>query len=427
MIGRLTFRTAAAALSAILALQSPSARCGQALDWHAPWLQPADPQAAQILSDEYAWRLFVALNWPADPVTRAADPAVRLGADRPVVWETWKSAGEVYLAGGVDPGAWDAPSGDAALRSARRFEVPSDKDFANARHIVNGAMVPLSDPLEGARRLTEIRLNRATFEFIRLRHLYSIEGQLRNYAANLAVVFPTGAREIKAKWRPIQPQERARYHTVEVQLADGSRRLYGLTALHILSKDLPTWFWATFEHVDNPGLPDSEGWRLQSRDRFACADAPWNCNRAPRGIGLEGTAWANYRLRGTLTAYLDAQGNPQRLANSELEAGFQPSSSCITCHARATVAALGEEAIRLPVFDSAGNFASPTARRGFVGLPAAAWYSPSAVAGQDRPRFQGLDYVWSLSLAQSERELLPQAASSVAGVQGAHALPAAMH
>jgi hypothetical protein len=263
MIGRLTFRTAAAALSAILALQSPSARCGQALDWHAPWLQPADPQAAQILSDEYAWRLFVALNWPADPVTRAADPAVRLGADRPVVWETWKSAGEVYLAGGVDPGAWDAPSGDAALRSARRFEVPSDKDFANARHIVNGAMVPLSDPLEGARRLTEIRLNRATFEFIRLRHLYSIEGQLRNYAANLAVVFPTGAREIKAKWRPIQPQERARYHTVEVQLADGSRRLYGLTALHILSKDLPTWFWATFEH---PGALGSKAPRGPTTD-----------------------------------------------------------------------------------------------------------------------------------------------------------------
>jgi hypothetical protein len=259
--------------------------------------------------------------------------------------------------------------------------------------------VPLADPLADAQRLTEIRINRVAFEFIRARRLYSVEGQLQNYAAHLAVQFPLGAREVKAKWRPITAQERNRYHTVEVQMADGSSRLYGLTALHILSKDLPNWFWATFEHVDNARLAGGEGWQLPSRDRFACGTLPPDCNRAPAGIGLEGTVWSNYRLRGTLTAAVDAAGNPLRLANSEFERGFQTSSSCISCHARATVAPGAAGASRLAIFATTGTGARLTERRGFIGQPVASWYLPDA-AGGDAPPYQTLDYVWSLSLAR---------------------------
>ena len=64
---------------------------------------------------------------------------------------------------------------------------------------------------------------------------------------------------------------------------------FGLTALHITTKDLPNWLWATFEHVDNPARPGNEKWELASRDSFACDRAPFDCNRAPQGLGLQGT------------------------------------------------------------------------------------------------------------------------------------------
>ena len=360
------------------------------LDWHEPWREPRDAEAARRSSDEYAWRLFVALNWPARRAARSADPGAAFGSDRPVVWERWESAGDAYLPGGVDPGPWTPAAPPTPAQ--RRFETVA-AELHHVRHIDHGVMVPLTDPVASARRLTEIRMNRAAFDFIRTRRLYSIDGQLRA-AATGAIAFPAWSREVKARWRPIEAGEAARYHTVTVTLADGTRRLYGLTALHILSKDLPTWFWATFEHVDNPGLPDADGWQLASRDGFACRGAPSDCDRAPAAIGLEGTVWRYYRLRGTMTGFVDDQGRPRRLANSELEAGMQGSASCMTCHARASIGRVAGAPVRLPIF------ADPGSRRGFLGTPDPAWYrSPGAGA---REFLRPLDFVWSLSLAQAE-------------------------
>src|SRR5271163_1737251 len=108
-------------------------------------------------------------------------------------------------------------------------------------------MVPLADPLASASRLTEIRMNRASYEFIRAAELYNLDGQLRAHAAGGRVDFPLGSRDIKVKWRPISAEQRSRYHTVQVALADGTTRLFGLSAVHIASKDQAHWFWATFE------------------------------------------------------------------------------------------------------------------------------------------------------------------------------------
>ena len=50
--------------------------------------------------------------------------------------------------------------------------------------------------------------------------------------------------------------------------------------------------------------------------------------------------WNYYRLRGTQTDFTDPMGKPIVLANTKIEDGFMLTSSCITCHARATVSAL---------------------------------------------------------------------------------------
>jgi len=389
----------------MLLLAALAANSAIALDWQAPWREPHDAAAAANRSDEYAWRLFVALNWPASPMTRAADRTAQLGADRPVVWESWQSAGDVYLEDGKDPGPWAHADPAHPAAPQRRFETLSLQDLLKARHIVDGAMVPLADPIAAAKRLTEIRMNRQTYEYIRARELYTLEGQIRAFDQNRTVSFPYGAKEVKAKWRPISESESLRYHTTLVTLADGTKRLYGLTALHIVSKDLPHWFWATFEQVDNPALADSEGWQLPSRDRYSCPATGTDCNLAPPNIGLEGTVWQYYRLRGTLTGYVDLEGRPELLANSELETGLQKTASCITCHSRASIGVIAGAPARLPIFDSRMNDAPADARqrRGFSGLPLSEWYRGLRSDGHMRPIFQPLDFVWSLSQAKSTK------------------------
>jgi hypothetical protein len=405
-------------LLGMAAAQPSRAQAPAALDWPAPWLESHNPGQAAANPDEYAWRLFIALNWPANTTTRKADPTATLGADKPVVWETWQNATDVYLDDGQDPGPWTtarslatdrprtAPTVPTAASPAdeTRFETFSLKDITNARHIVGGKMVPLTNPTANAKRLTELRMNRVAFDYIRAHELYNLDGQLRMVAANQPVNFPPAATEIKASWRPIRDDERTRYHTLEVRFADGTERLYGLTALHIVAKDSPQWFWATFEHVDNPTRPDTDGWQLPSSDRFACRGEAADCNRAPTDIGLEGTVWQNYRLRGTLTHFVDTTNRPLLLANSELEAGMQKSSSCITCHARSSLALVAGTPTRLPIFDTgvaAGDLPATTERRGYTGLPFAEWFENAAHAGQ--PLFKQLDFVWSLSKARPRR------------------------
>lgn len=160
-------------------------------DGRTPWAEPRATPAATS-SDEYAWRLFVAIDWPADPAKRAADPALPLGADRPAVWETWKSTADIYLKDGIDPGPWDGEgNSDRARESSERFETVSALNFTNLRHIVNGRMVALADPLPNSKRLTEVRVNRVSFEYIRAHELYDVDGQLRSVAGGRVVRFPS--------------------------------------------------------------------------------------------------------------------------------------------------------------------------------------------------------------------------------------------
>src|SRR3569833_1964515 len=329
----------------------------------------AEPQSAADAAqrnDEYAWKVFAAL--------RAA-------------WQSWPSANDIFRPYGADPGPWKNVAQPVVTPiSSSRFETFSARELPNLHRVANGKMVAVSDPLASAARLTEIHMNQAGYEYIRARALYNTQGQLRAASSGDPVSFPAATKEVKAKWRVISEAERNRYFTMTVKLSDGSQRLYGLTALHLVTKDLPTWFWATFEHVDNPKLAGNEGWQAPSRDTFACGTAQPACNRAPGGIGLEGTVWENYRLRGTLTSFVDPAGRPNVLANSELEAGMQPTSSCITCHSRAGIGAVAGQPTRLPIF------ATSDPKQGFVGEPRPEWFAN----GTMKP----LDFVWSLAKAR---------------------------
>jgi len=288
-------------------------------------------------SDAEAWRLFAQLNAP--------------GNDQAAAWESWPNAADTFRKDGADPG----PAQGLAQPGTGRFELLTLTDFPSLRHIVKGRMVPVTDPLAAAQRLVEVRLNTVSYDFIRTRKLYTVAGQQRAVAQG-AVEFPLGSIQLKAAWRPIAATERSRYHTLTLRLADGSTRLYGLTALNIAAKTSSGWLWASFEH--------------------AHAGA------------------RQYELRGTQTSYLDADHQPVRLGNAELEGGLGNSASCMTCHARAALGVHGAPA-RLPVFAPA----PPGTRRGYVGTPDPQWFGHADAQRHWQSAYVALDFVWSLSQA----------------------------
>jgi hypothetical protein len=364
-----------------------------------PWREPQDTAAALLEPDRYAWRLFVALNWPANIATKDADTSKPFGAPGSVVWETWRnvnplSADTVFRQDGSDPGPWLGTGGPVAVaRVERQFDAVPIKQqvFLAARQRSRAASGPILtfDAMVG--NLNEVRLNASTYEFIRQNKLFNIQGQVAQFSAGKEnLVFPLAAKEVKAQWRKIREADKARYHWAEVTRNNGTKETWGMTALHIITKDLPNWFWATFEHIDNkqtgplpdPDAPPNVGWLTQSVDRVACPTPPHNCEQAPSGIGLEGTKWANYRLRGTQIDFIDTIGIPTILANSQIESPFQRQSSCITCHARATISRDGTE--------DAGFF-PPS-----VGPPVPEWFRDPLT----RQRiYMQLDFVWSLRRA----------------------------
>src|SRR3569832_2439128 len=126
-------------------------------------------------------------------------------------------------------------------------------------------MEAVSDPLASANRLTEIHMNQTGYDYIRARSLYNTAGQLRAVRSGEAVSFPAATKEVKAKWRVISAAERGRYYTMTVKQADGTERLYGLSALHLVTKDLPTWGWAAGGRGGGPRRPGGGGGRAPAR------------------------------------------------------------------------------------------------------------------------------------------------------------------
>lgn len=354
------------------------------------WVEPQDSASAINNPDAYAWRLFIALNWPANVAERIADSGKALGDEGPVVWETWAHAPDIYRPDGSDPGEWRA-LGSKALTNELNARNLSEFESMPLQQLIRrggeGFTIKF-DPALAARGGNETRMNREAYEFIRLHSLYNLDGQKALAAAGKETIqFPLAAKEIKAQWRPISEQQKSQYHWAEVTSPDGRKTIFGLTALHITTKDLPNWLWATFEHVDNPKLPGNEEWKLPSHDSFACQGKRPDCSLAPTGIGLEGTRWQYYRLRGTQVDFTTSRGTPTLLANSQPEAGFQTSSSCITCHARSSIDANGS---RLSVFAPSND--------GYTGPVDPAWYEQGG-----KSKFTQLDFVWSQFRARPKK------------------------
>jgi len=248
-----------------------------------------------------------------------------------------------------------------------------------------------------------VRVNRAAYRYIVDNRLYSLNEQERLVEAGVRdLEFPLGAKEIKAYWVIINEADKPRYHWRDIE-RDGETTIYGLSAFHISSKESPTWFWSTFEHVDNEMIwplvyPEAFlGWSVPSSDSIACPPDNLSCNKIPTGFGLEGTKWENYRLRATQVDWIDNRGNPTVAANSQLEFFIQQeTSSCITCHALAVRDLSGR---KIPISITKEGENPEELPFGHVGAVNPELFLDED--GQELP-YLGLDYVWTLRNAVRE-------------------------
>jgi hypothetical protein len=257
----------------------------------------------------------------------------------------------------------------------------------------------------------EVRRNRASFDYIAGNNLYSQAG-LRNAFSGPAITFPKEAIELKMDWVPVPtvvqwlikngvpatPAFVRQNYFITTQPAPDNTQ-YALTSMHISTKELPDWLWATFEHRLNPGRCDTMGCYDQFGVLPVQASVPPRnppdqqygpCIKSPQLLqmfinnGIQVNPWQNYCLKATQIDFVSTQtastGQPVLDGDSVVEGILAnvpiAQSSCITCHAYAAFNSQGQICIQ---------------NSGLAGNPIGA-YSPQT--GQKQ-----YDFVWGLLAA----------------------------
>jgi hypothetical protein len=294
------------------------------------------PTQVAATPEQTAWQLFVAATCP-------------VGTQYPfIVWETWKEQDEVYQ-----------PTG--ALAVHQRFHVSplakklgKSKAKAGKRQLLPEVADTNcnSGTWTGRTICEEARLNADTVQYVQTNNLITLAGQQQFVQAGKTFQFTPPSMEIKADWIQLAtctnpPQG------VHVETLNG--KCYALGGIHLISKLIDKWLWATFEPQNTTTNPR----RCQV---LGCTDA-WGATPAKTsGATTQLTAalaglmkqanlapeWANYRLDGVQVDFVDPGGQATRLGNSIIEgenAGTPAQmkvSSCITCHDLSTINKQGQ-------------------------------------------------------------------------------------
>ncbi len=225
--------------------------------------------------DDYSWRAFMALVWPALKDQRGMpDPDATVGGPGPRVFETYKALWELFHNDGSAPADWnrfepkefnpcnvETKWGDLTLASFTKF---GELGEAGVGTLIGPLIAqPKTHP-------TYVRylagFNKLSFDFI-----LNKDGKppkplylRKNLEAAKPVIFTNGALTVKSSWMDMTNAEHPkRYHTrmasvLEPSTGKSSQIKVGLVGLHIVQKtrSRPQWIWTTFEHVDN--VPPAE-------------------------------------------------------------------------------------------------------------------------------------------------------------------------
>jgi hypothetical protein len=218
--------------------------------------------------DDFSWKSFVALVWPALSGQRGMPDMSRKVGDvsGPLVFETFKADWELYQ---PEPTMWnlfpaDSPCAgfsagfnDLVLASFSKFGNLGEAGFGHLAHALP------------AQNKTWVRYATA---FNETEYTQLFNGKLyilNNLQMASPVTFQNGAIDLKSAWIAMTGMTHPeRYYTRVAKVMDPitgvcSDTLVGLVGLHIVQKtpSRPQWIWSSFEQVDNvppasPGAPN---------------------------------------------------------------------------------------------------------------------------------------------------------------------------
>jgi hypothetical protein len=217
--------------------------------------------------DDYSWRVFIAMVWPASRAQRgASDSGAVLGGSGPRVFETFKADWEVFQPNGGAPSDWNSFAGvNPCGAQTVGFDDLQLASFNRSGNLGQAGAGNLVGPLV-AQNTTYTRyltgFNQIEFGKIAADKLY-LQANLHN------VTFANGAVDVKSAWVDMKNLPHPeRYYTrsaLVLNPADGTcaTTTVGLVGLHIVQKTLtrPQWIWSSFEHVDTvpPAKPGAPG------------------------------------------------------------------------------------------------------------------------------------------------------------------------
>ncbi len=344
--------------------------------------QESSAKAIQAGPYEYAWQNFIALN----------QPLVGPDAKR---WELWRQTSTVYLPDGAKPAPWGTPAKvpDEVLANVKSLpDAPSATVWHNLDTRIQVDGLVLLDKWNHDVRY-QLLMNKDTFDYVLMREFYNVNGQQRAAEENKPADFPWTSYELKTSWIWIGYDVekfnalKGKYYIVsayyQVFNDDGMPVGYdggyaALSGMHIINKTLPNWVWMTFENVNNAEFTQV---KLELEIPAGAQAANQRYQAALRSAG---SIFANYQLDGVQTVFTDPGGKPTLLANSNIESAFQKKSSCITCHAIASINKVGKY---FNIVDSSGGDLTY-----YVGDP------PDVEA----KGFTTLDFVWSMKRASRQ-------------------------
>ncbi|MEO7192144.1 MAG: hypothetical protein ABI051_13920 [Vicinamibacterales bacterium] len=231
--------------------------------------------------DDYSWRAFVALTWPADARHRGAPAANKpVTATGPRVFETYKPLWEIFRPNGTPPAAsFDAADTGAQDLCGTALRV-GDLMIASYSGIddIGQAGIGVLDPPVAAQNGRYIRTltlyNQPAFDFI-VTNRYFLRSALPAIPTprpdRPVMEFPTGSIALKTAWVDMAgfaPALVRRIYTRSAVVKNPTgggcaKRTMGLVGMHIAQKTAsrPQWIWSTFEQNDlvPPAWPDSPG------------------------------------------------------------------------------------------------------------------------------------------------------------------------
>jgi len=297
--------------------------------------------------DDYSWRQFIALVWPAKPGQRgAADAAKSVGDAGARVFETFKSLWEVFHEDGSSPepgfSKYDGSNANACNVKPQFGDLVL-ASFSGDVELGQAGTGELTGPL-AAQNGTYLRYltlyNQVAFDYL-IRNRFFLRSSLPEIPSPRppapVLHFPDGSIALKAAWIMMKglPEElRQRYYTRMAFVRDPangqcSRVEVGLAGLHVMQKTptRPQWNWASWEQVDSvpsarPGsiskfaLNDGSGAPMPAENPLALVPLapepvrPFNVARLAAApihpdtastnqayeAALKGTPWEHYEL-----------------------------------------------------------------------------------------------------------------------------------